>query len=459
MLNPPECPQCIACTSPRPAVTLCPCLTPLLPSLRALSNTLGLRTFEEGMETHLLWFLVQALESPLPEPFQWAARSRLSSPGEPYLIMFAEQPGGEGFETGNHPHLIELRRGADGLRQQLEANGGRPDFSQLRSPQFVAPDSSRSNPGSSAEDSERGGLSTRRSSQGGNQTPPAGLSQREFEEALAAAAVLERPASIPETPRNGQYEQEGPLDAADVFRHCMSGNVQQVQRFLELGGHADTVYKSAYGWDVGPDVAFTKPSDGTTVLNYVATWSDIIGESNADAPVAIAKLLLTHNADLQRDDAQDLWFTPVHNATANGAHALVRAMLEHMAEAVNLTTGDGRAPLHVLALCDDSEDRLRTLEVLLQRRAGVELQLNFQEPFCGNTPLHVAAKEGHSEVVGRLLEAGASIALTNEAGRTPLEEAKEELRTLNADAQPNVTRLSKLNETVSVMEIAAIAFI
>jgi len=405
----------------------------------------------------------------MPQPFRWAMRARPSAPGEAYLIMTTDQ--GDAYDTANHPHLLELRRNAETLREQLMANGGRPDFASQLVPQpnqtprggdMYSPEPSSSRDGGSDAD-----LSSERSVLGAGLTPRssealASLSPRAFEEALHAAAVHESPntprAMPPDIARVSSVD-DGALDAADVFRHCMSGNVQQVQRFLELGGHADTVYKSAYGWDVGPDVAFTKPSDGTTVLNYVATWSDIIGESNADAPVAIAKLLLTHNADLQRDDAQDLWFTPVHNATANGAHALVRAMLEHMAEAVNLTTGDGRAPLHVLALCDDSEDRLRTLEVLLQRRAGVELQLNFQEPFCGNTPLHVAAKEGHSEVVGRLLEAGASIALTNEAGRTPLEEAKEELRTLNADAQPNVTRLSKLNETVSVMEIAAIAFI
>ena len=108
------------------------------------------------------------------------------------------------------------------------------------------------------------------------------MSQHEFEEALAAAAALETPAT-PRTPgavppnvgrgasasSNANAES---LDAADVFRHCMSGSVHAVKRFLELGGHADTVYKSAYGWDVGPDYLFTKPNDGTTVLNYVATW-------------------------------------------------------------------------------------------------------------------------------------------------------------------------------------------
>eukprot|EP00966_Prymnesium_polylepis_P140985 3255562-Prymnesium_polylepis.2 len=62
----------------------------------------------------------------------------------------------------------------------------------------------------------------------------------------------------------------------------MSGAVVEVRRFLEQGGHADTVYKEDYGWDVGPDWLFTKPNDGTTVLNYVATWTDVIGVRRPD---------------------------------------------------------------------------------------------------------------------------------------------------------------------------------
>jgi len=468
-LNPPDSPRCRACESPRPAVTLCPCLAPLSAPLKALGNTLGLRAFEDCAEAHLLWFLVQALEAPHPQPFRWAMRARPAAPTDAYLIMTSDQ--GTSYDTANHPHLLELRRNAETLREQLLANGGVLDFASPLLPQPVTPRASTADmyspePSSSRDGGSDADLSSERSAYGAGLTPRStaaleGLSPRAFEEALAAAAVHESPATPrgaapPDVARSSSLEDQT-LDAADVFRHCMSGNVAQVRRFLELGGHADTVYKSAYGWDVGPDVAFTKPADGTTVLNYVATWSDIIGESDADAPVAIAKLLLHHHADVQRDDAQDLWFTPVHNATANGAYLLVRAMLEHMPQCVNLTTGDGRTPLHVLTLCDDSEDRLRTLEVLLQRRRDVELLLNFQEPFCGNTALHAAAKEGHHETVGRMLEAGASLSVTNEAGRTPLEEAKLELATLNADPNPNVMRLSKLNEAISVMEIFALS--
>lgn len=86
--------------------------------------------------------------------------------------------------------------------------------------------------------------------------------------------------------------------------------MEEVARFLQRGGHADTVYKAAYGWEVGPDWLFTKPNEGATVLNYVATWTDVIG----DASVGITQLLLKHGADLRRDDGLDQWFTPVRRA-------------------------------------------------------------------------------------------------------------------------------------------------
>ena len=40
-------------------------------------------------------------------------------------------------------------------------------------------------------------------------------------------------------------------------------------------------------------------------------------------------------------------------------------MLRAQPGAVDITTGDGRTPLLVLALCEDAADRMATLEVLL----------------------------------------------------------------------------------------------
>ena len=427
---------CGTCGSPRPLVTLCPLLMPLLQTMQALGTTLGVSAFDGGQDTHLLWFLLRVLESPIPTPFVWSLRHVESGPVEPRLGFASED---DSFFNIDHPYLLEQQEMAKSLRAQIHSAGA---AYQPAPPQtvFVAPaDSARDSPAS--EDSP---LPSGRTDGSEGFRIPEGLSQlsqRDFEEALAAAASLEQQRQQPDQvlaplrPERQSSVQDGPLDAADVFRHCMSGAVDEVRRFLEQGGYADTVYKSAYGWDVGVDWLFTKPNDGTTVLNYVATWTDVIGEKAAE----LVSLLLRHGADMHRDDGLDQWFTPLHNAVANGARDVIEVLLSSKPEAVNLTTGDGRAPLHVLALCDAATDRMASLALLLQHRAD----LNFSEPFEGNTPLHVMAKEGHHEVVVHLLEAGANANATNDAGRTALQEAQHELAILEQQAEPNtVTRQS-----------------
>ena len=80
------------------------------------------------------------------------------------------------------------------------------------------------------------------------------------------------------------------------------------------------------------------------------------------------------------------------------------------------------------ALSRRPQDRTATLEVLLRpRQSGGETvapQLDFQEFFHGNTPMHLAAKEGQTEVVVGLIQVGANPSIRNFAGRTPIEEAR-----------------------------------
>ena len=380
-INPPDTPQCTTCNTSRPMVTLCPVLTPLYEPLRGLANSLEVGAFEMGPEAYLLWFLVQALETPLPEPFRWAARERVAAPGVPFLIMSTDEAG-HSFETLNHPHILELRRTAEGLRAQLTANGGQPDYSS-QTPRFISPPSPHgsSDYGDSSDYSE---MTTRRSSaSGGVGTPRSGglhtpasagaqtpRSQAEFEAdlALAAAASMEQlqlpprdrdPAGPPSAQRGGSFEETELIEPSAVFQYCMSGSVEQLQRFLEAGGHADTVYKDDYGWEVGPDWLFTKPSNGMTLLNYVATWSAVIDQDRRGASADIARLLLRHGADLERDDRLDEWFMPLHNAVRSGAADMVDLMLQTKPEAIHLGTADARMPLHVLPLCDLAEVRRR----------------------------------------------------------------------------------------------------
>ena len=73
--NTTDSPFCQLCNEPRSLVTLNPCLAPLMTTIRAMGATLGLRPFDAPVEAHLLWFLVQAIETappatiwPIPKP-------------------------------------------------------------------------------------------------------------------------------------------------------------------------------------------------------------------------------------------------------------------------------------------------------------------------------------------------------------------------------------------------------
>ena len=176
---------------------------------------------------------------------------------------------------------------------------------------------------------------------------------------------------------------------------------------------------------------------------------------------------------LECDDGQERWFTPLHNAVANGASQLVDVLLSFKPSAIALTTGEGQSPLHVAALCQDTELRRQTVEVLLGprhvwqwdddpqhtgkwvpyayehhvalntalaagtrsitlgkytidlvamtqiktatgfkraiRRHAVQPDLAFAEPYFGNTALHEYAKQGHWETAVLLIEAGAPL--------------------------------------------------
>lgn len=468
---------CGTCGASRPEVTLCPSLMPLLPVMQALGNTLGVRAFEGLVDSHLQWWLLKALETPLPARFMWGVRSKPSCPDLPFLGLCL--PDGTSFDT-DHPHLIELRREA---QSQLALLGQTDTPHAPATPDlFTAPDSPLTRTASV--------LSERPLLAGADERPPQPASTSTWsapvpthatdrlEAAIAAslsqappginladaeaasleaaiAASMETATAVPPPPQAAPavHSQRSTgsdvLDASDVFRHCMSGAVGEVRRFLQQGGHVDTVYKSAYGWDVGPEWLFTKPNDGSTPLNYVATWTDVIGSPAAE----LVALLLEHGADLERDDGLDQWFTPVHNAVANGAHDVVKVMLRMKPRAVQLTTGDGRTPLHVLALCDDATDRMATLELLLRHAADVA----FAEPFEGNTPLHVFAREGFAEMVERLLGAGVPTTIANEARRTPRQEAEHALSQLALQPDPSATRRERIEYTLCLFEAFALS--
>ncbi len=109
--------------------------------------------------------------------------------------------------------------------------------------------------------------------------------------------------------------------------------------------------------------------------------------------------------------------------------------------------------LHVLALCDDSNDRKATLELLLRYSPDD----SFREPYQGNTPLHVFAREGFSEICVRLIEHSERptvlLQSQNDMGNTPLQVATQELLILETEGDASTAkRRERLSDTVQVME-------
>lgn len=118
--------------------------------------------------------------------------------------------------------------------------------------------------------------------------------------------------------------------------------------------------------------------------------------------------------------------SPVADAAQAGDVEQVRNLLRQGAD-VNAPQADGLTALHWAALNDD----VGTLEVLLYAGATIRPLTRVG----GYTPLHLAARSGHSAVVGALLEAGADANHWTDTGVTPLHFAAqandaESIRTL-----------------------------
>ena len=92
---------------------------------------------------------------------------------------------------------------------------------------------------------------------------------------------------------------------------------------------------------------------------------------------------------------------------------------------INATDEDGNTPLHLAAINGHTE----TVRALINAKADVNLANN-----DGSTPLHRSAIHGHTEAAQALLAAGADVDLANDFGNTPLHLAERFGHTATAQA-------------------------
>jgi ankyrin repeat protein len=154
----------------------------------------------------------------------------------------------------------------------------------------------------------------------------------------------------------------------------------------------------------------------------------------------VAKLLLEQGAQVDVNCAPgQLGDAALHIAVGRGDRNLVELLLDKGAHP-NVRDFRNRTPLHEAATRGATE----IAQLLIDRGAGIEevyldeafldpkqrIQMihvlesgAFEQQLLGDTPLHLAARCGHMEMVKLLVDKGASLELGNWHRRTPLDEA------------------------------------
>ncbi|KAE8147149.1 ankyrin repeat-containing domain protein [Aspergillus avenaceus] len=113
------------------------------------------------------------------------------------------------------------------------------------------------------------------------------------------------------------------------------------------------------------------------------------------------------------DSTDENGYTPLSLAVKNGHPSAVKILLQQGADP-NKCTRDGRSPLYLAA--SGKQNRARIVELLLENKASVD------EPrpeYDNDTPLMMAITKGRDpDVIRQLVDAGASLAKSNDRGDT-----------------------------------------
>ncbi|CAJ1334767.1 unnamed protein product [Effrenium voratum] len=207
------------------------------------------------------------------------------------------------------------------------------------------------------------------------------------------------------------------------------GDAAEVRRLLEPSGAAREMLAKADAWVRTPLIAAIQPGAASEelslqLLSFLA--ADASGEADSAAlapdrdgrdPLHWAVLaghveLVRRLTALAPRPQRDRWGrTLLHHAAANGHEALVELLVEQGAE-VDAVDDSQQTPLHLACGISGSAGAAQRL---LSAGASTEAQDRLQR-----RPVHYASLAGQTEVLGVLMQAGASAAAIDMDGFTPL---------------------------------------
>lgn len=130
----------------------------------------------------------------------------------------------------------------------------------------------------------------------------------------------------------------------------------------------------------------------------------------ANGQLEVCMLLLELGASIDATD--DLGQKPIHVAAQNNFSEVAKLFLQQHPSLVNATSKDGNTCAHIAAM----QGSVKVIEELMKfDRQGV---IGARNKLTDATPLQLAAKGGHADVVKALVRAGASCTDENKSGFT-----------------------------------------
>jgi cytohesin len=131
--------------------------------------------------------------------------------------------------------------------------------------------------------------------------------------------------------------------------------------------------------------------------------------------LTMVELLVSHGADVKT-----LPSTTLHHTAEKGLPGITQFLIEAGLDPI-ARDKQGNTPLH-LAADNGHVDVVNIYKRMTQTLNEAGLAFNAKDN-RGNTPLHLAAGNGHSEVVKLLIETGADVNAIDDLGATPLQHA------------------------------------
>ena len=139
---------------------------------------------------------------------------------------------------------------------------------------------------------------------------------------------------------------------------------------------------------LGADFNAQRTDDKVTPLYLASSWNHYMA----------VRLLLEHGADANIPNVKGC--SPLHIAASNGFFNVVRLLLDYGAD-VNIPDIDGYTPFHYAAI-----KGCNLIELLIEKVSNVNLRTK-----SGRTPLYVAVKNQHEQIIKLLLEHKADVSM------------------------------------------------